>query len=315
MNKITYVSVSSLDEAVAALGAKAAVLAGGTDLLSGLKAMILPSPPDKVVDIKNIPNMDYIKEEGGMLKIGALARLTDIAESSVVLGKYKSLAQAAKAVGSPQLRNMGTIGGNLAQEVRCWYYRGEHNCFNCLRKGGPICMAVAGDNTHHAIMGTQGCFAISPSDTATALTALGASIVTTKKTMPIADLFTPLGNSLGDNEIIKEIQVPTPAAGTKQAFVKFAQRKAIDFAIASAAVSFTESGGNVSDIKIAMGGVAPIPYRSTAAETAIKGKVVNTTNADAAGAEAVKAAIPLANNKYKLQIAKTMVKRALLAAS
>jgi xanthine dehydrogenase YagS FAD-binding subunit len=313
MNKITYTNATTLDEAVAALGPKAAVLAGGTDLLSGLKGMILPTAPEKVVDIKNIPGLDYIKEESGMLKIGATTRLADIADSSVVQTKYGSLAEAAHKVGGPQLRNMGTIGGNLAQEVRCWYYRAEHNAFNCLRKGGAVCVAVAGDNTHNCIVGGQGCFAICPSDTAIALTALNATVVTTKKNIPIADFFKVLGNALDDNEIIKEIQVPTPAAGTKQSFIKFAQRKAIDFAIASAAVVTTVSGGNVSDVRIVLGGVAPVPYRSTAAETFIKGKPINAANADATGAEAVKAAVALPYNKYKIQIAKTMVKRALMA--
>ena len=130
----------------------------------------------------------------------------------------------------------------------------------------------------------------------------------------IADFFPPLGNSLEDNEIIKEIQVPTPAAGTKQAFIKFAQRKAIDFAIASAAVAFTMSGSNVADARIFMGGVSPMPFRAVAGEASIKGKPINTANAEAAGTEAVKATIALPNNKYKVQLGKVMVKRALIQA-
>jgi xanthine dehydrogenase YagS FAD-binding subunit len=313
MNKITYTNATTLTEAVDALGPKAAILAGGTDLLSRLKGMVLPTPPEKLVNIKNIPSMDYIKEEGGMLKIGALAKLSEIAESSVVITNYGALAEAARKVGGPQLRNMGTIAGNLCQEVRCWYFRGEHNCFPCFRKGGTLCLAIVGDNRFNAILGGATCFAVCPSDTAIALTALDATIVTTKKTIAIKDLYKVLGVTLDNNEIIKEIQVPTPKAGTKQVFVKFAQRRAIDFAIASAAAVVTITGGNVTDARIVMGGVAPIPYRSTGAEDSLKGKPINVANAEAAGAEAVKGANPLSGNKYIIQVAKTMVKRAIIA--
>jgi xanthine dehydrogenase YagS FAD-binding subunit len=314
MNKIAYVDTTTTSDAVKALGATAEILAGGTDILSRLKGMILPNPPLTLVNIKNIPNLAYIKEEGGMLKIGALTKLVDITESTVVQGNYLALAQAAGKVGGPQHRNMGTIAGNLCQEVRCWYYRSEHNAFNCFRKGGTVCFAVAGDNRYHAILGGSSCFAVCPSDTAIALSALNATIVTTKKSIAIKDLFKVLGNTLDNNEIITEIQVPTPSAGTKQAFVKFAQRKAIDFAIASAAAVLTVSAGNVTKASIVMGGVAPIPYRATDAETSITGKSITSDNADAAGAAAVKSAIPLSGNKYMVQVAKTMVKRAIINA-
>ena len=187
MNKIAYVDTTTTSDAVKALGATAEILAGGTDILSRLKGMILPNPPLTLVNIKNIPNLAYIKEEGGMLKIGALTKLVDITESTVVQGNYLALAQAAGKVGGPQHRNMGTIAGNLCQEVRCWYYRSEHNAFNCFRKGGTVC------------------FAVCPSDTAIALSALNATIVTTKKSIAIKDLFKVLGNTLDNNEIITEI--------------------------------------------------------------------------------------------------------------
>ena len=309
MNKIKHVSAKTLDEAVAAMGPTANVIAGGTDLFGTLKAMCLPKPPDTVVDLKTITGLDYIKEEGGVLKIGALAKLADIADSAVVKGKWPMLAESALRVASPQIRNMGTIGGNLCQRVRCWYYRGEHNVFNCFRKGGDTCFGVAGDNRYLAIVGGQLCFAVCPSDTAIALSALDATLVTTQRSIAIKDFFIVLGNSLKDNEIVKEIQVPTPAAGTKQAFIKFAERKSIDFATASCAVAIS-----ATDARIVLGGVAPIPYRATTAEDLVKGKAIDTASAEAAGAEAVKRAIPQSKNRYKVQIAKTMVKRALLAA-
>jgi xanthine dehydrogenase YagS FAD-binding subunit len=302
MNKITHIKATTIAQATSALGAKAAVIAGGTDLFGVLKGMILPNPPDTLVNIKTIPGMDYIKEEGGVLKIGALAKLTDISEASIVLSKYPALAEAAHKVGTPALRNMGTIGGNLC-----------HNAFVCFRKGGPLCYAIAGDNRYNAILGGQVCFAVCPSDTAIALTALDATLVTTQRNIPIKDFFTVLGNALKDNEIITEVQVPAPKAGTKQAFLKFARRKAIDFAIASASVAITTTAGTVTDARIVLGGVAPVPYRATAAEDALKGKAFTAALAETAGVAAVKDAMPLANNKYKVQIAKTLVKRAILA--
>jgi len=309
MNKIKHISAKTLDEAVAAMGPTANVIAGGTDLFGTLKAMCLSNPPATVIDLKTIPGLDYIKEEGGLLKIGAMAKLTDIAESTVVQGKWSSLAEAARMVASPQIRNMGTIGGNICQRVRCWYYRGEHNVFNCFRKGGDTCFGVAGDNRYLAIIGGQLCFAVCPSDTAIALTALDATLVTTQRSIPIKDFFIVLGNTLKDNEIVKEIQVPAPKAGTKQAFIKFAERKSIDFAMASCAVAIS-----ATDARIVLGGVAPIPFRATTAEDLVKGKAIDAASAEAAGAEAVKRAIPQSKNRYKVQIAKTMVKRALLAA-
>jgi len=314
MKKVTHVNATTIQEAVAALGPTAAVVAGGTDIFGALKGMILPAPPEKLVNLKTIPGINYIKEEGGVLKIGAMAKLTDIYESTVVQSKWPSLGEAAHRVASPTLRNMGTIGGNLCQKVRCWYYRAEHNAFACLRKGGDTCFGVAGDNRYLAILGGQLCFAVCPSDTAIALAALDATLVTTQRSILMKDFFIVLGNVLKDNEIVTEVQVPTPKAGTKQVFIKFAERKSIDFSISSVAVAITVAGGTVSDARIVLGGVAPVPYRATTAEDLLKGKAIDATTAEAAGAEAVKRAIPQSKNRYKVQITKTLVKRAILAA-
>lgn len=316
MNNFKYVNAKTVAEAATALGAgNAAVLAGGTDLLTTIKDFINPTQPETLVNIKEIPGLAGIKEEGGLLKIGALTKLSDVYESSVVKAKWPSLAEGAHKVGTPELRNMGTIAGNLCQECRCWYYRGANNYFFCFRKGGTICLAVPGNNTYNAILGGQVCFAVCPSDTAIPLSALGASIVTNKRTMPIADLFVVLGDTLAKDEIITEIQVPTPAAGTKQAFVKFALRKSFDFAVASAAVALTMSGSTVSDCKIFMGGVSPVPYRAADAEASLKGKALSEETATAAGVAAVAKAMKLPNNGWLVQVAKTIVKRAILAAA
>ena len=313
MKEVTFVNATSVDQAVSALGANAAVFAGGTDLYGYMKAMVSPDAPDTLVNIKGISGLDYIKEEGGMLKIGALTKLADIAESSVVMGSYAALAEAAKKVGTPELRNMGTIGGNICQLVRCWYYRGEFNLFPCIRKGGTLCYAVLGDNRYNSIYGldASGCASVNPSDTAPALVALNASVVTSFGGAPIAidDFFASNGEkttALADDEMVTEIQVPTPAAGVKSAFVKFAIRKAFDFPVVNCAAAI---GGGAA--RICLNAVSVNPLRVTGAEDAIAGQTINEANAEAA-AEAIPSPTKLPNNGYKVQLAKTMVKRAIL---
>jgi len=330
MKSFAYASASTVADAAAALAkGNAAILAGGTDLMTVLKAMISPdTAPATLIDIKDIPNLAYIKEEGGMLKIGATTKLVDIFQSSVVNANYLALAQAAHAVGTPQLRNMGTIAGNICQHVRCWYYRYDKNLFPCLRKNPQgLCYALAGDNRYHSIFGAvSGCLAVNPSDTAAALMAFGASIVTNKKTWAIKDFFAvnvaPKGEgttALAADGIVTEIQVPTPAAGTKSAFMKFALRKAFDFPIVNCAAVITQSGGTVSAASIALNAVHNLPRKVTAAETAIVGKAIDATSAAAAGTAAVAGATAMPasgsnpGNKYMIQIASTLVKRTILA--
>ncbi len=320
MKKFTHVNATSVDDAVTNLKkGKAVIIAGGTDLITRLRAMISPNSPDYLVNIKNIASLDYIKEEGNTLKIGALTTLAEIAGSSIVQTKYTALAQAAGKVGTPELRNMGTIAGNLCQNVRCWYYRGEHNGFPCLRKTtGGLCYALAGDNRYHSIFGAvNGCVAVNPSDTAPALIALGAKIVTSKKTYDAADFFAVNGEkttALADDEVVTEIQVPAPAAGVKSAFVKFALRKSFDFPIVNCAAAI---GGDSA--RICLNAVHNLPRRMTAAEDAVKGKTIDNTVAEAAGTAAVSGATALPavgtapGNKYMIQIAKVMVKRAVIA--
>ncbi len=311
MKAITYVNATSIDQAVSALGANAAVFAGGTDLFGYMKGMVSPNAPDTLVNIKNIPGLDYIKEEGGMLKIGALTKLADIAASPVVMGNYAALAEAAHKVGTPELRNMGTIGGNICQLVRCWYYRGEYNIFSCIRKGGPLCYATLGDNRYNSIFGADaGCVSVNPSDTAPALVALDASVVTSSgRTIGIDDFFAFNGEKttvLADDEMVTEIQVPTLAAGVKSAFVKFAIRKAFDFPIVNCAAAI--GGGSA---RICLNAVFVNPLRVTGAEDAIAGQAINEANAEAAAA-AIPSTMVLPHNGYKVQLAKTMVKRAIL---
>jgi xanthine dehydrogenase YagS FAD-binding subunit len=327
MQPFKHVNVTTVADAVAAItDPTVRVIAGGTDLLNALELGIYSSTtaipyPSTLVNLKTIPNMNNITVANGTLKVGALATLANIASSTVVQGNYSMLSQAASAVATPNVRNMGTLGGNLCQSVECWYYRFPNRLggyINCHRKtASNPCYAAGGVNTYHSIFGApQGCFAVHPSDTATALVALNASVVTNTRTIPIESFFDPLnGTVLATKEIVTEVDVPTPASGTKQAFIKFAQRKAIDFAIASVAVLLTLNGTQVTAARIALGGVAPTPMRSTAAETAIVGQTLSATTAAAAAKAATSAATVLPYNTYKVPIVQSLVAQALTTAS
>jgi xanthine dehydrogenase YagS FAD-binding subunit len=319
-----HINAKTVDDAIELLKhsrGKATLISGGTDLLGILKDEILPDYPETVINIKTIPGLDYISEDACGLRIGALARVEDIARSPIVKGKYKLLAEAAAAVATPQIRRMGTIGGNLCQDVRCWYYRYPHHLGGriiCRRKGKGICFAVKGDNRYNAILGAKSCFAVCPSDTAVALSAMKAEIKMVgadgARSVPVANFYGPLGNILKKDELVTEITIPMPPEGCMQEFLKFTQRESIDFSIVSVASVITLKDGICVDASITLGGVAPVPYRAKEAEQAIIGMPVNESNAEAASEAAVINAIPLGKNAYKVEITKTLVKRAIMKA-
>jgi len=322
MKNFKHFNAYSVDEAVALMGRygeRAAVIAGGTDILGKMKDSILPTYPEALINIKTIQGLSDIREEGGVLKIGALALLADIAASPVVKSKYAALAQAAGRTASPHLRNMGTIGGNICQDIRCWYYRNQNNRFSCLRKKGGRCYAIKGDNRYHSIFGgsvSGGCFAVHPSDTAPALVALDARIVTSRRTIEAEKFFEvkPIKTTvLAADEIVTSIQIPEPAAGSTSAFIKFALRRSIDFPIVNCAAMITTRDGKVSAARICLNAVHVVPYRAVNAEQVVMGKQIDEALAEEAGKAAVSAAKPLEHNKYMVAIARTLVKRTLLA--
>jgi len=292
------------------------VIAGGTDLLGKMKDEILPVYPEALVNIKTIPGLDSISYENGALSIGALARLEDIAADEVVKRDFHALAEAARRAASTHLREMGTVGGNICQDIRCWYYRNPNNRFPCLRKGGGRCYAIDGDNRYHSIFGgsvEKGCYAVHPSDIAPALVALDASIKTTKRTIRAEDFFqvsVTKTTVLDDDEIATLIEVPRPAG--KSSFIKFALRKAIDFPIVNCAAMISVSQKKVASARICLNAVYVTPYRAVEAEKAIIGKAIAEADAEAAGASAVSAAKPMTHNAYMVPVAKAMVKRAIL---
>ncbi len=313
MKKFEHVNAATLDEAVLALTAgKARIIAGGTDLLPSLKDEILPDYPETLINIKSVPGMAFIEEEADVLRIGAATLLCDVALAKIVRERYQALAEASGRVGHPHIREMGTLGGNICQLTRCWYFRVPANRFFCRRKGGDTCYALTGDGRYHSIFGgVAGCVAINPSDVAPALVALGAQIKTTRRVVEAESFFSAKGCAstvLDENEIVSEVRIPAPASGTKSAFIKYALRKSIDFPIVNCAAAI-----GPKEARICLNAVFNNPYRAAAAEEVILGKPIDEAIADAAGAAAVSAARPLKSNRYKVQIARTLVKRAILA--
>ena len=322
MRKFTHVNARSVDEAISFLRRyedRASIIAGGTDLLGKMKDEILPRYPEAVINIKTIPGLEFIKQEGDVLRIGPLARLEDIGTDLTIREKYTALAEAAERTASPHIREMGTIGGNLCQDIRCWYYRNPHNRFPCLRKGGGRCYAIEGDNRYHSIFGGSvkgGCYAVHPSDMAPALIALDGRIKTSKRTVDAEDFFKVGVKSttvLDNDEIVTEIEIPLPKDDAKSAFMKFAIRKSIDFPIVNCAAMIAKDGRKVRAARICLNAVYVKPYRATKAEEAIVGKAIDEKNAERAGNAVIADAEPLSGNRYMVQIAKTLVKRTILA--
>ena len=298
---------------------RAVLNAGGTDLLGTLKGENLFVHPEAVVNIKTIAGLDKIVESKGTLRIGALTKLSALVNSTLLNKRYPALAEAARTVATPQIRNAATLGGNLCQDVRCWYYRYPRHIGGpilCARKGKGPCLAVRGDNRYHAVMGGKKCFAVSPSDTAVALAAIDAQIQIAgpegERKMAVTGFYGPLGNSLKHGEMVTGVEVPSVEKESMQAFLKFTLRKPVDFAIVSVATVITVKGGVCTDARIALGAVAPGPVRAKKAEEMLVGRPVDEKAAADAAEAALAGAKPLSMNAYKIVIAKTLVKRAIL---
>jgi xanthine dehydrogenase YagS FAD-binding subunit len=325
MRDFAHQNARSIKQAVSLLAkekGRAKLNAGGTDLLGLLKDRVISDYPKLIINIKNIGGLDYIREDVEGLRIGALARLTDMVESPLLNKDYRALAEAARSIASPQIRNMATLGGNLCQDVRCWYYRYPHQIgetMQCLRKGSGPCLAVRGDNRYHAIINGKKCYAVCPSDMATALAALDGHISVTGpkgvRDIAVTDFYNPLGNAIGKDEMVTEITVPTISGRTKQSFLKFTLRKSVDFAIVSVASAITVENNVCTDARIVLGAVAPAPFRVNAAEEKLLGRPITEESATEAAEAAVSGAHPLSKNAYKIQITKALVKKAIMGNS
>jgi xanthine dehydrogenase YagS FAD-binding subunit len=321
MKHFTHLNAYSIEEANELLikyKGKAKLIAGGTDLLGAMKDKIISEYPQAIINIKTIENLDYIKEDERGIAIGTLTKLSDLANSPIVKKGYALLGEAAHSVATPGIRNMATIGGNMAQDVRCWYYRYPDQiggAIICLRKGGKGCDALTGDNRYHSIFGGKGCFAVNPSDIAVALIALNATVVTNKRTVPSEVFFTTnttTSTVLEVDEIITEIKIPKSSDGTRQHYIKFTLRKPVDFSVVSAASVITINEDVCSDARVVLGAVASAPLRALKAEEFLIGKRISEKTAEEAAQIALKGARPLSRNGYKVKIASALVKRTIL---
>ncbi len=315
-----YIRPGSKQETLDHLGSDGARLhAGGTDLLGCLRDEVFTA--DKVVSISGLDELKgIVRTDDGGLRIGALTTISEIAESDEVAAGFTGLAQAAQDVASPQLRNQGTLGGNLCQRPRCWYFRGE---FHCTKKGGDTCYAVEGENRYHGIFGGDPCYIVHPSDTAPMLVALGAAVKIAgpggERTVALEDFFVlpeeeiHKENVLQPGEMVTEIIVPPSASELVSSYRKVRERGSWDFALASVALALRMSGKRVEEARVVLGGVAPKPWRSPAAEAALVGKQLDAVTTRAATQAAVADAEPLEQNGYKVLLVKGIVEESLLA--
>jgi xanthine dehydrogenase YagS FAD-binding subunit len=321
MHAFEYASPKTLKEATALLGsgwADAAVLAGGTDLISLMKDDVMQ--PKRVVSIRGIAELGGIRPSAGGLRIGAAVTVDELASNPAVRASYPALTQAALGITSPQIRNMGTVGGDLCQRPRCWYFRAG---FGILARNDGKALVPDGDNRYHAIFPMGEALFVSASSFGPALVAYGAriKIASPKGTREVdaAKFFVaPASNdareiALQPNEIVTDILVPV-VEGMKSATYEVRQKDALDWPLATASVALKMKGTAVASAKIVLGHVAATPYDSAAAAKAVAGRAITAATAEAAGKAAVEAAQPLKDNAYKVQLASTAVKRALLAA-
>ena len=312
---------TTVDDALALqarYGAKAWVLAGGLDSFDWFKDRI--KRPEVVIDLSQIKELRGIRPVSDGIEIGAMTTLTEVVRHPMVREKYSILPNAAEAAASPQIRNQGTIGGNVTQDARCWYYRGGWPCY---RAGGNICYAdtPTGLNREHAILDADRCVAVNPSDTAPALIALDAKMVIRtpkgERVVNAEDYF--IGPAiditrmtiLQPGDLLTTIRIPSAWAGSQFYFEKVRDRSVWDFALVNVAAAVVTSGSAIDRIRLVVNGVAAHPVRLTAVEAAVQGKPRNAETAELAGQLAVRGAIPLQHNGYKVPLMRNLVKRAI----
>ncbi len=329
MRNFEYVNAHSTERAIELLtleqpdrASRPKILAGGTDLLDELKEGTIT--PTRLVNLKANRNLKYLRfssSEG--LKIGALTTMTELSTHPEVRARYGGLVEALAVIASPQIRNVGTVGGNLCQRPRCWYYRDA--ALHCARKGGPICYAVGGENTYHAILGGHLCFIVHPSDLAPALIAYDARVTyagpSGRKTIPLEEFFiTPdvdirRENVLGPNEVVEEISVPTPGAAARGVYLKVRDRQTWDFSTLSVAAVLEMDGNMCRRARVVLGAVAPKPWPAPEADKLLAGARITPELARQAAEAALKGARPMSQNAYKILLAKNLVRRAILEAA
>jgi len=318
VNSFTWIEAADVAGAIAAGAQQGAVFkAGGVDVTDLMKEGV--SQPAALVNLRRIGELDFLREETGALAIGPLVTLARLAEDPLVVKGASALALAAGWAGTPQVRNLATLGGNLAQRPRCPYFRSE--LFRCRKKGGSECFAIPGENQDHAVFDNDLCAIVHPSGAATALVALGASLKLKgprgERTVPIEQFFLRPGqdvlreNVLQPGELIVEVRVPT---GRRSGYVKLMQKQTFDWPLADAASVLDLDGGTVREARVVLGAAAPVPWRASAVEKALLGKKLDEASARDAARLATEGATPLDKNRHKLPALQAAVLRSLRAA-
>ncbi|MGA3400206.1 MAG: FAD binding domain-containing protein [Acetobacteraceae bacterium] len=296
--------------------------AGGIDLLDLMKEGVLR--PARLVNLREIPGLDSISEDGDGMRIGALATLEQIATHPMLRQRYTALADAAASSASPQIRHVATLGGNLLQRPRCWYFRSAAH--RCARKGGNHCFAFTGENQYHAVFGQAGCAIVHPSTAATALAAFDARVELVNaqgaaRSMPFdkfvvgPDTDITRETDLRGGEVLTAVLLPPVPASARSVFFKQGE-KSFDWSIADVAIVLDRApDGRCRHASIVLGAAAPVPWRAAQAEAALAGQMIDATVARAAGQAAIAGAVPLRHNAYKLPILATLVRRAVLQAA
>ena len=320
LSNFSYIRAGSLKEASDHLMTQGAMLhAGGTDLISCFRDDVFSA--DKVVSINRLKDLQGIKKSSnGGLSIGALTTITEISENPLIRKHSTALSRGASEVASPQLRNQGTIGGNLCQKPRCWYYRGE---FHCLRKGGSTCYAAGGENQFHCIFGGDLCYIVHPSDTAPPLVALGASVRikgrSGSRVVPVEKFHVLPENDyrretiLEPGEIVTEIIIPPVSDNLKSSYRKVRARRSWDFALAGIALAIEFDDSRVKKAGVVFSGAAPVPWRSKEVENIITGEIIDDKIAKEAARAAVRNASPMSKNQYKIPLLKGIIEEELMA--
>ena len=319
MTPFELLNPSTLEEAHSMLvekGAAASIFAGGTDMLGEIKQGT--SLPSSIVNIGHIEGLRDIVERPGETAFGSMVSLSSIVRDSGINALFPALTQAAESVATPQIRNVGTLGGNLCQRPRCWYYRSP--AFDCLKKGGDTCFAVDSGNKYHAILGADRCHIVHPSDTAVALMALDAQVEIFGEGGPrrvsVGELFVGPDvdilseTSLGVGDILTRVAVPHPGNGARSIYLKAKERQAYDFALVSVGGYIEIVDGVVVEARIVMGGVAPTPHFALSASDALHGVRVDEVDARAVGLLVVEDASPMSDNGYKVRLASNLAARA-----
>ncbi len=320
MKNFAYFKADSVKTAISSSGKdwpESAFMSGGTDLLGQMKDFIYS--PSKVIGLKSIKDMQVISNGSDFVRIGAAATLNSIGKDKIIMRNFPALSKAALSVASPQIRNVATIGGNICQRPRCWYYRDSQ--VDCLKKGGSRCFAITGRNKYHAFLGSGPCYIIHPSDTAVALSAYDAVFVLEGKNgsreVNCDDFFTlpeenvHRENVLSCGEVLKEIKIPVPENGSKSLFIKIQEREAWDFAVASIAVNVTEKSGKCDKVRIVLGAAAPKPWRAVQGEEIITGSVISKETASAAAKASLERRRTFRENRYKIEMFTNLIEIAL----